>query len=203
MFERAIDTKTKNALELLNKLSVIEKFYLAGGTALSLQLGHRKSYDLDFFSQEEFDTEIIAKKLKSSGDFIIDMMNNKTLTGIFNKIKVSFFYYPYKVIFPFEKYNSIKIASVADIGVMKMVAITNRGAKRDFIDLYFILKGYFSLETMLKLYKEKYGEFAMNEINIKKGLVFFADADAEKMPKMFKEVRWRDVKNFFEKTVIS
>ena len=97
--------------------------------------------------------------------------------------------------------KSRQIADIRDIAAMKIDAITTRGAKRDFIDLYFICKTGYRLAELLDFYNRKYGKLASNLIHIEKSLVFFNDAETEEMPKMLKKIQWEDVKRFFEKEV--
>ncbi|HOJ85459.1 MAG TPA: nucleotidyl transferase AbiEii/AbiGii toxin family protein [Elusimicrobiales bacterium] len=203
MYKKAIDRKTHSSLEILISRGLIDEFYLAGGTALALHLGHRISYDLDFFSEKEFNCKKLLENLRKVGSFNVDVFKNDTLTGVFNGIKISFFYYPYKVLFPFELYEGMRIASICDIGCMKIVAIVNRGTKRDFIDLYFICRDFFSLKEILEFYTKKYGEFATNIVSIKKSLVYFDDAEMDDMPEMIKKISWDKVKKYFVKEVMS
>ncbi len=202
MFEKVINKKTKSIMELLKKNRILDGFYLAGGTGLALLIGHRKSKDLDFFTKNRINFEKLFDEIKRNFNIEVDIFRENTLSGWINEIKVSFFEYHYDNLFPYEDYMGIDIASIADIGCMKMVAVVNRGTKRDFIDLYFICRYYFSIEKMFEFYKKKYGEHAMNEINIRKALVYFEDADKEVMPLMMRNVKWRDVKKFFEKEVM-
>ncbi len=203
MYKKAIEKRTHSSLEILKTRGVIEGFYLAGGTALALHLGHRISYDLDFFSELEFNPDKLVMELKESGSFEVDIVKKDTVSGFFNGVKLSFFYYPYRLLSDFKYYDGIKIAGISDIGCMKIVAVVNRGAKRDFVDLYFICKEVFSLGELIGFYEKKYGDISSSLINIKKGLVYFDDADMDEMPRMIKKVRWSDVKRYFIKEVIN
>jgi len=175
---------------------------MAGGSALALQLNHRQSIDFDFFSKDTPDYADIKKSLHSIGRLTVSSETPKTLTGSFNGVKFSLFHYPYPVIRPFKKFFRINIASPEDISAMKLVAITDRGTKKDFIDLYFIVKKLFGFSKMLGFYDEKYHLLEKNMFTIIKSLSFFLDAEEEKMPKMIENVSWEEVKKFFESEVI-
>lgn len=203
MYKKAIDKKTYTSLGILKTREVLKDFYLAGGTALALHLGHRCSYDLDLFSENKFNTATIVSELKKASVFEVDVLKDDTVEGVFNGVKMSLFYYPYRLIGDFSHYQGIKIASIADIGCMKIAALVNRGAKRDFIDLYFICHYVFPLTKLLSFYEKKYGVLSSSMINIKKSLVYFDDAEMDEMPTMIKKVRWSDVKKYFIKEVFN
>ncbi|MEA1928390.1 MAG: nucleotidyl transferase AbiEii/AbiGii toxin family protein [Candidatus Auribacterota bacterium] len=175
--------------------------YLAGGTAAALQLGHRISVDFDFFTPEEFSPRAFAGDLAKLGLFYEEQADKGTVLGEFEGIKFSIFIYKYPLIFPPLKYLSLDIADIRDIAAMKIDAVANRGAKRDFVDLYFICKSGYKLADLLKFYDMKYGMLASNLIHIQKSLVFFSDADPEEMPRMLKDVLWEEIKKYFEDKV--
>ncbi len=202
MFEKAISKKTAENLALLGKREILEKAYLAGGTALALQIGHRISYDLDFFSGEKFQPQVFLKELSQIKSYHHKETREGTILGRLGEIKFSLFYYPYPLLEkPIEfKDSGIKLASIDDIAAMKLTAISERGAKRDFIDLYFILQEK-SLKEVLKLYARKYGALSSNLIHIKKSLAYFAEAEKELRPEMKIPVSWEKIKNFFRKEV--
>ncbi len=99
------------------------------------------------------------------------------------------------------KYLSLNIADIEDIAAMKIDAVATRGAKRDFVDLYFIVRSGYGLTQLLKFYNKKYGKLASNLIHIQKSFVFFDDAETDEMPRMLKEVEWEEVKQYFENEV--
>ena len=99
------------------------------------------------------------------------------------------------------KYLSLNIGDIEDIAAMKIDAVATRGAKRDFLDLYFIGKSGYGFSELLKFYNRKYGKLASNLIHIQKSLVFFDDAEPDEMPRMLKEVEWEEVKQYFENEV--
>jgi hypothetical protein len=195
----------KNAirnLEILRKSGLLRSFYLAGGTGAALLLLHRRSRDFDFFSQKPFNEHALVRKLSRLGKFELERKTNDTVIGFLNGSRVSFFYYPYRLLKPRKKILGIKVASSIDIACMKLDAISSRGSKRDFIDLYWIMRQEsLTLKTLLELFKKKYSGTNYNLLHIKKGLIYFADAEREPMPVMQKKTSWREVKDFFEDAV--
>lgn len=189
----------------LAKLPIWNDFYLAGGSGLALQINHRISVDFDLFSYNNrlggIERGKLRKIIGESGNITIRTAKDWTLEVVLNGILISFFYYDYPLVEPLLKFNSIKIASIADIGLMKLASIVGRGSKKDFIDIYFILKEYTSLEQLLILSKEKFKEVPSFDIQALQALVYFEDAELERMPKMIREVNWNEVKDFTRKQV--
>lgn len=200
MYKKVINQKTEDLLSKLTKSKIIKDFYLAGGTALALQYGHRKSIDLDWFNQKDFDTTELKRNLERLGKIIIESEEKNTLNLTINNVKLSFFGYPYKLLFPFLKWRGVKLADPRDIACMKLNTISSRGAKKDFIDLYFILKDY-SLIELMRLFSRKYQKIKYNQLHILKSLVYFVDADREPEPIMLKEIDWQKIKKYFRETV--
>lgn len=201
MFEQVLPGNTKTVLALLEKSEIIRKAYLAGGTALALQLGHRISYDLDFFTQEEFDEQMLLPEIKKISDFHLERIAWRTILGKFKDVKFSIFYYRYPLLSAAKRFGMINITDIHDIVAMKIAAVASRGTKRDFVDLYFLCKETLSLTEAIRLYDKKYKNLAAAEIHIIKSLVYFEDADSDEMPKMLKACRWEEVKKFFEREV--
>lgn len=200
MHEEILKKKTKHLLNEIGKIKSLKSFYLAGGTALALQIRHRKSIDLDWFSQRPFLTKEIKKRLENLGKLKIDEEKKDTLNCSLNGTKLSFFEYPYKVLFPFIKYNNIKIADLRDIACMKIDAISSRGSKKDFIDLYFLLQN-FSLESLLELFDKKYKGIEYNRLHILKSLTYFKETENQPMPIMLKKIAWLNIKKEINKKV--
>lgn len=202
MFPRTLLQHAHDTLALLGRQSFLKPAYLAGGSALALQLGHRRSEDFDFFSGQEFLTSEIKAELNKIGSYIKDNETPKTMVGKFNDVKFSYFYYPYKLIDDTVEYFGIKLASPKEIAAMKLVAITDRGTKKDYIDLYFLAHRKFRLEKMLEFYDQKYQILESNRLTLLKALQFFEDADRSEMPEMIEKVDWEEVKKFFQKEVV-
>lgn len=193
-----VETLPNNTRLLLNDIqnstsSFLQKFYLSGGTALSLQLGHRESEDLDFFAQDSFRPETLQEELGIFGTLKQTELATGTLNAFIQGVKLQFLEYPYPLIKPFVRWNSIQLSSVDDIACTKLQTIGMRGSKKDFIDLYFVLQLY-SLEHLFELLKKKYTHVEYSQTHILKSLIYFDDADAQPMPRMHKQVVWDEVK---------
>ncbi len=196
MFTNTLSKNAAGALALLGESGILKNAYLAGGTACALQIGHRVSLDLDFFTDNEFNTEIVLEQLGKLPGFKLERLAKWTILGTFPKVKFSYFYYRYPLIQKTATFSKINIASLEDIAAMKIAAICDRGTKRDFIDLYFLAKK-FSLEKILKFYDQKYAKLSNNLFHIMKSLDYFEDAEPQKSPKMFRPISWDKVKSFF------
>ncbi len=200
MFAKAVSKNTRDALALLGVSEILSDAYLAGGTACALYFGHRYSFDLDFFTNLEFPTKIVVKQLEALEGFNLQRTAKWTILGDFPGVKFSYFYYPYPLIGKTLQFENIRIVSVEDIAAMKIAAICDRGTKRDFIDLYFIIKKKFSLSIILKFYDKKYKKLSNNLYTILKSLRYFVDADQQSV-QMIKTISWEEVKDFFRTEV--
>lgn len=204
MFTTVLSKDATRALALLGKCRVLpEKTYLAGGSALALQFGHRISVDFDFFTPSNFKGGEIVNKLEKIGKFIFQEANEKnTLLGLFEGVKFSLFKYDYPLVISPIDYLGIKIICPEDIFAMKLAAIMDRGTVKDFIDVYFLIKKGISLEQGLDYYSRKYKNLANNIYSIVKSLSYFNDADLKEMPEMIEKINWEEVKKFFQKETI-
>ena len=180
-------------LKLLSEEPFIKEFYLAGGTCLALYLGHRQSYDFDFFIPTDFNTSQIINILTSIGRYERDNEEKNTINGMLNGVRISFFGYKYDMIEDFGSYRGIRLAGIRDIAAMKLEAIAGRGSKKDFVDMFFLLK-HFSLEQIFSFHARKYGIGLSNQYHHLKSLVYFNDADEEAMPLMTSPLNWDKVK---------
>jgi hypothetical protein len=200
MFDKVLTDDTRKAISTLSMLEFLKPFYLAGGTGCAVHIGHRFSYDLDFFSPGKFDVLIISRILSNSGNFIADYSDKDTLIGTFNNTRVSFMYYKYPLIKEIAPFLDINIASIEDIGCMKIEAIAARGKKRDFVDLQAILKKInLDLADFFEFYKKKYSGEKYNEAHILKSLNYFDDAENDPDLNMLVDLKWEQVKKFFRK----
>jgi len=201
MFIERLPKNVQNNLALLGKSPIKDIFYLAGGTACALWLGHRISVDLDFFTQKRFDIRKIVEELRKLGDVGVEQESKNTFNGKLNEIRISFFFYPYPLMDAYSELSGVKIAGIFDIACMKLDAVSSRGTKRDFVDLYFLIQEVGNFERILSFYTQKYGKLGGKKIHILKSLTYFVDAEEEEMPRMLTPVDWKDVKIFFEKEV--
>ncbi len=168
----------EDQLKLLPNLKYLPKgSYMAGGTALALQLGHRTSLDFDFYSPEHFEVEkLMADFQKEFRQVKVQRTAKDTLILEVNGVSFSLFYYPYELISAPIDFENVKLAAVDDIAAMKMVTISMRGKRRDFIDVYYLLKRL-SLEKMIKMTLKKYPSY--QPMVILKGLIYFTDAEVD------------------------
>ncbi len=200
MFEKVLSKDAKEALEILGNSRILTSAYLAEGTALALQIGHRYSYDFDFFVPEEFNEEHLLKKItKALNNFRLERKEWRRILGYIGDVRFSLFFYDYPLLFKTHTFSRISIADIKDITAMKIAAIADRGTKRDFIDLYFILavEKLLTLSDALKLYDRKFKTLKQNKVHILKSLVYFEDAEKDEMPRMIRPVNWERVKEFF------
>ncbi len=204
MFTTVLPKNAENALALLGKDNVLpEKTYLAGGTALALQFGHRISIDFDFFTPSDFKGQEVIKKLEKIGKFVFQESAEKnTLLGLFEGVKFSLFKYNYPLVKSTINYLGIEIISPEDISAMKIAAIMDRGTIKDFIDVYFLIKKGFTLEKSFDHYNKKYKSLANNIYSIIRSLSYFDDADGSEMPEMIEKVDWEKIKKFFQKETV-
>lgn len=169
----------KNQLAIAKKLKLPQSpsFYLAGGTALALQIGHRTSIDFDFYSQKNFTSSQLAQHIKKTFPNAKALFTEQdTLKTEVGETELSFFYYSYEMLEPFAKFQNLRLASLADIGAMKLAAIVQRGTKRDFIDIYFLLKTY-SLHDLITCALRKYPFY--HPMLILRSLIYFEDAETK------------------------
>ena len=193
MYPETLAPETRRVLEEISKQAFIKDFYLVGGTALALHLGHRESIDLDFFYAKNFSLEELKKKLGALGRYTLTNEEAGTLDGMLDDVKLTFIRYDYPVLFPLVSFAGIQLADERDIACMKIDAISSRGSKKDFVDMYFLLEKY-SFTELLSLFEKKYSHIGYNKLHLLKSLAYFSDAEEEVMPKMIKNVSWDVVK---------
>jgi len=195
IFTDTLPDHTARLVILLQKRqpAFLSSFYLSGGTGLSLQLDHRESEDLDFFSQSSFNPNDLEKELISFGKLSQTELSKGTLNTFLKTVKLQFLEYPYPLLEPLIKWNGVQISSVLDIACTKLQTISIRGNKKDFVDLYFLLKRY-SLTDLLQASQKKYAQVDYNQTHILKSLVYFDNAEEQPMPRMHSQVRWTKIK---------
>ena len=190
-----ISTVTPDTLELLKELQLMPELAetrLVGGTALSFHLGHRLSIDLDLFGT--FNQETITKTLedKQFNTFTVLSEVDVIKRYLINQIKVDIVKYDrYKWLEETVIEDNMKVAGLKDIAAMKIAAITNRGTKKDFVDMFFLLK-IFSIQEIIEFYQEKY--FDANLFFAIYSLAYFEDAEKDEMPRMLIPATWEEVK---------
>ena len=193
---KVIPASTEASLCALRDARLLDRFYLAGGTGLALQFGHRLSLDLDFFAKEQFDEEMLLQGVQALDGFALVAKAPHTLHATVQKTKVSFLGYAYPVLFPTKPFLEVAVADPRDIACMKVSAVAGRGTKRDFVDLYLCAKQY-GLKEILRLFDQKFAQTHFSRIHILKSLTFFSDAEKDPMPHMLVPLDWDTVKQFF------
>src|SRR3989344_7506724 len=203
---KTIPPHTKKALDFLSLQNWLKQsdWYLAGGTALALSAGHRKSLDLDFFNtQKNIDNNELLSNFLENKNWDTNLNKKNTIYGELLGAKESFIAYPFFV--PkqnYLRYGSINVLAPKDVAVMKIIAISQRGRKRDFFDLYWCVHNVEPLENIILKLKEQYPSVAHGyHHNILKSLVYFEDADADLDPEIYFKVTWKEVKRFFTKEI--
>ncbi|MEO8761752.1 MAG: nucleotidyl transferase AbiEii/AbiGii toxin family protein [Bacteroidia bacterium] len=194
----AVPAGTMDILEIIANQPCLKDFYLVGGTSLALQIGHRLSVDLDFFTSDKKNITDIESELLFLDGFKLSSKNNYALFAEFKGVKVDILNYPYKFISEPIKHNGITLCNKEDICAMKLKTAMNRGAKKDFYDIYFLLQEY-TLTQMFELFEKKYTNIEPNAII--RSLTYFEDAEESETPVLLKEVSltWEKVKQ----TIIS
>ena len=191
LFYSTIQPQTLQLLKDLQNLESLQDFILVGGTSLALQIGHRISIDLDLFAYSDKDVAPILDDINQFGRIRVVNQNQKILNLFIEDIKVDFVSYRYDFLNPPLLEDGLRLASIQDIAAMKLSAITGRGSRKDFIDLYFILN-QFSLSKIFEFYNSKYPDGV--DFLVFKSLTYFDDAELEPMPKMLESINWDDVK---------
>ena len=188
-------------LELLKKIMqmpLLQSFNLVGGTALSLQIGHRISVDLDLFSNQDFDNATIIRALEAVGNLAVLVDNPPFLQVRLDDVKVDMLKYPYAFVEQYNEIEGVRLVSVETIATMKLLAIARRGAKKDFFDIYFLLERY-TLAQLLAQFEKTLPY--IDTFHIVKSMTYFCDAEEELNPKMLIKVSWQTVKKTIEKKV--
>lgn len=195
MFEQAVPSKLLLVMERLAGIAEIgSTFYLAGGTALALYLGHRESRDIDLFSSKAFDVEKLSRRVLDLEGRIL-AQEEGTLHAVIDGIRVSFLYYPYNLLHPLTGFRGLQVASMEDIACMKAVAIGQRGDKKDFYDVVELLKVMEPLHYKNILLR-KYGSRKINCYHILKSLFYFSEADDSPDPVTLNNTTWEMVKSY-------
>ncbi|MDP3957509.1 MAG: nucleotidyl transferase AbiEii/AbiGii toxin family protein [bacterium] len=193
MYPETLAPETQRVLEKISKRPFIQDFYLVGGTALALHFGHRESLDLDFFSAKNFPLEKLKKEISALGEYQLVNEEEGTLDGVLDGVKLTFIRYEYPLLFPLVDFDGVKLADERDIACMKIDAISSRGSKKDFVDLYFLLEKH-PLSELLSFFEQKYSHIKYNKLHLLKSLAYFDDAEKDMPPKMIKEASWDAVK---------
>lgn len=174
------------------------RFYLAGGTALALQLGHRRSVDLYYFSHSEDIPALFEPLRQSLQPFVPALADSAwgSLAFLAQGVRIGFYGYGYDLVQPLVEIEAIKLASVADIALMKLDALLGRAGRKDFHDLYEICKRI-PLRQLLDLAPQKYPHVRDFEAQVVKRLAYFESAEQDEPPPLLEKVAWETVKAYF------
>ncbi|MBN1314090.1 MAG: nucleotidyl transferase AbiEii/AbiGii toxin family protein [Anaerolineales bacterium] len=185
----------------MGDIPLFERFYLAGGTALALRLGHRCSVDLDLFStQDRLESGTRQSVLEAFQFFhplILENSYGELLLRV-GELQVGFFSYSFSLVQPPELVEDVAVASILDIGLMKLDALAGRGSRKDFYDVYFILQ-QMTLPELFQHGRIKYPEARDFDLMAVEAMVLFDNADRDLQPVMLRDMPWPDVKDFFVK----
>lgn len=191
LYYQAIDGPTLELLKRLQSIELFKDLRLVGGTSLALQIGHRKSIDLDLFGDIDVNVLEINNALSQIGS-ITQLKDSKNIhIYLVNGIKVDIVNYTYSWLQDAVLEEGVRLAKCEDIAAMKLSAITGRGTKKDFIDLYFLLN-QMPFSRILQFYLNKYYDGSL--FMVMKSLIYFEDAEADSMPDMLIPVKWKIVK---------
>jgi len=203
LIEPRWETVTAVMRELLTSIGQQEfcqRFYLAGGTALALQLGHRRSIDLDFFSETDEVTTATINEIMTAlsplNPVIVERAWGHFLL-IIAQVQVGFFAYGYPLLRSPHRIGNLALADPLDIGLMKLDALISRAASKDFFDLYFITRTI-SLDDLLAYGEQKYRHARDFEVEAVRSLIFFDNAERDVFPSLLEPVPWETIKQFFQ-----
>ena len=193
----------ESARILLPRLGGIDNFYLAGGSALALQIGHRLSEDLDFFSDSKIKKTLLPKieKILEGGTARTGGNNSGELTLVSGSIKITFLHYPFPLLFPLLNYKGIRLANIREIACMKAYTIGRRGSFKDYVDIYFVLKeGLEKIENIIADARRKYTE-AFDARLFLEQLLYLEDIQDMEIKFLKSRIGREEIKNFFQKKI--
>ncbi|HZK49349.1 MAG TPA: nucleotidyl transferase AbiEii/AbiGii toxin family protein [Thermoleophilia bacterium] len=200
----ALDGRTASLLSRIAGEDAFRDFYLAGETALALQLGHRMSLDLDLFSERPWSAGGVLDAARSLGPTTVDLESAGTLVGSIGGVRVSSFHYPYPLLEPPLRFPgvalgappSIPLAGLLDIACMKLVAVSQRGSRKDFIDLYFLDRAGIDVRPAVQALPRKILGVDHNLVHLIRSLAYFAGAESEPEPRMLVPFEWRQARDY-------
>lgn len=189
----ALRPDTLDVLRLTMSQPLLNNFTLVGGTALALHLGHRISEDIDLFTWQRFDIDLLLEELSSHISFKIKVKTPIGTHLFINDVKTDLVYFPAKPIREEINIDGVRLLGTEDLVAMKLNAIANRGAKKDFYDIYFLLQE-FSIHDMVNLFKEKFK--TQDVFGLSRSLSYFKDADKDSDITLLKQknLLWKEVK---------
>ncbi len=198
------ETVSGPTLELLKKLlqdQLVRDFFLVGGTALALQIGHRISEDIDLFTTRDFDENSMLVKLEKQYGFKLDYQDKNTLKGMIGSVKVDLICHSYPLVKPLMVIEGTRMASLEDIAAMKLNAISGNGTrKKDFIDVAY-LSSSITFSEMIGAYEKKYA--SRNTVMVTKAVNYYEDIDLKaKVQVLDKGYRWENITSRLDKITL-
>lgn len=197
------DVLTEQGKKIFRSLTHFPDGYLAGGTALALQIGHRQSIDFDlFFSQPIPQEQASRVKTAFPHSSIAILVNNPDeLTALIDGIKITFLSYPFPVILPLVEYEHLHLLSIRELAATKAYTIGRRGSYKDYIDLYYVLaQQRMSLADIIELAQQKYaGEF--NARLFLEQLIYLGDINDTEILFLQERIDKERVQLFFEQAI--
>lgn len=199
MHEQVLTASQLAVLEALSPLQSLRGFYLAGGTALALRHGHRRSVDFDFFRPDSFDGLVLLREIDAAFDGVERLPSGpQTVYVRLYGVTTSFFRYAYPLLEPLEPTPwGFGLASDPDIAAMKLEAIAGRGSRKDFVDLRMLCRQRLSPDEVFDAFDRKFGAQRTERYHRLRALAYFDDAEREPMPDMLSPFDWDEAKRFF------
>lgn len=199
---QTVDVSTLELLKSLQQKEYLNDFFLVGVTALALYYGHRKSIDIDLFTNQAFDASWLLEQIQQDFPIQLHFTSTNTIKGSINNVKVDLIAHRYQYLEEPLIFDDYKLLSENDLIAMKLNAISVSGQRsKDFIDIYFALERH-SIAEMISAYQKKYGQ--QGDMHVLKSLVFFDDVDLSDWPMLIKSpgLKWDKVKAKIEKEVL-
>jgi hypothetical protein len=202
----ALTPRTREAFYLAASLPCIQRYYLAGGTGLALHLGHRFSVDLDFFSSDSDavgpDQRAMIQTAFNDPSLVITHDKDMTFVATWQDVGISFFRLAlYPLVQEPMLLDGVPVATVEEIGAMKLAAIIARGTRKDYVDLYFILQRI-PLERLFQVAAVRYAVVRSFAVSSLRALAYFIDAETTPMPRMIDRTSWTTIKRYLERQAI-
>lgn len=198
----SVEDSTLELIRLLQGKEYLKGFYLVGGTAVALLIGHRKSIDIDLFCNFSFDETTLLENIHQDFNYQLSFTAVNTLKGSIKRVKVDFLAHRYPYLNPPVSMDGIEMLSPEDLIAMKLNVISTSGQRsKDFIDIYFLLERY-NIGQMLSFYRKKYAQ--QNDTFILKSLIYFDDVDLSDWPVLIRKavLTWEEIKKELELRVL-
>jgi len=196
MYSDVLTDEQRNLLPLIRSFS--DDFFLVGGTAIALYIGHRRSIDFDLFTEADIKRQSIRNLIKKSGFAVENLLYEAfdQMHVIVNSVKITFLNFPYKIVCPIDFDGIIKIPSLLDLAAMKTYALGGRAKWKDYVDLYFVLKDHYDLKELSARATEIFSGY-FNEKLFREQLCFFDDIDySEKIEYIGDEIDEEEIRSF-------